>query len=127
MPTNFPKDHCAQSNSFFLQAEADNEPLAIAAVIVPSHAEEEIEWEWSRTRNSLYSTAAEFLELVKQVCVCVCVGGVGRTHICKHMYILPMSPWLHFYNSALISLVVLSSHLAKSGGGTLSLTRQAHA
>jgi hypothetical protein len=54
---------------FHKQAEAEEEPLHIAAVHIPSSARQQLCRAWSRVKRSLYSSSDEFLELVEQVCV----------------------------------------------------------
>jgi len=52
----------------WVQAEKeDDEPLHIAAVNIPSRAKEQLHRAWSRIKDSMYPSAAEFLELIEQV------------------------------------------------------------
>lgn len=72
----------------YLQAAADEEPLALSGVTISTAAAEEIAHAWQAVApHSLYSSSKQLLDLVQQVCLSLCVvvegvAGTGNEGVC---------------------------------------------
>jgi hypothetical protein len=77
-PTTFSIRCCCCCCCFWLQAEADDEPLALSGVEIGPAAAQQLAAAWhAGRRSSLYPSAQHFMQLVQQVRMCVCVSGGG--------------------------------------------------